>query len=263
MKKSFRRPYRVKRRKSILENKILWLTILIFIISGSVFYFFTFSKILQVKKIIVNGERNSLVRQVETFVKNETKTRVLFFETNNIFFVNLNKIKSDILTKFPEVAELKIKRNLFDTLNIDIRERKGVLFFYQEDKYFLLDKEGVAFDKIKDNKLNLTVIEKSHFKRVSLGEEVIKKELVSEILKIISEFNTLKIPIKNILIVSDDRINVRTIEDWEVYLNPKTDLDWQLKKLKAVLAEEIPKEKRNNLDYIELRFGDLAPYKVK
>jgi len=33
--------------------------------------------------------------------------------------------------------------------------------------------------------------------------------------------------------------------------------------LRAVLEEEILPEKRKNLEYIELRFGNLAPYKYK
>ena len=80
-----------------------------------------------------------------------------------------------------------------------------------------------------------------------------EKELLSKILEINTELKNLEILAKEVLIVSDDRLNVETQEDWEIYFNPKKDLNWQLTKLKAVLEENyLPKE------YIDLRFGDRA-----
>ena len=72
----------------------------------------------------------------------------------------------------------------------------------------------------------------------------------------------LKIKTKEFIIFSE-HLNVKTSEDWEVYLNPQEDINWQLTKLGAVLEEEIPLEKRKDLEYIELRFGNFAPYKYR
>jgi len=56
------------------------------------------------------------------------------------------------------------------------------------------------------------------------------------------------------------------IGGWEIYFNlqkDQKDIDWQLVKLRAVLEEKIPSENRKDLEYIELRFGNFAPYKYK
>jgi len=63
--------------------------------------------------------------------------------------------------------------------------------------------------------------------------------------------------------VSQDRINVQTEQGWKIYFNPQEDISWQITKLSSVLEKEIPPEDRENLEYIELRFGNLAPFKYK
>ncbi len=67
--------------------------------------------------------------------------------------------------------------------------------------------------------------------------------------------------VEEISVISEERINVKTSQGWEIYFNPKKDLEWQLRKLGADLDEFIPLEKRKDLEYIELRFGNLAPFK--
>jgi len=97
-----------------------------------------------------------------------------------------------------------------------------------------------------------------------LGDRIIAKEQISKILEIGTKLkDNFKIPIEEILVVSDERLNVKTSEGWQIYFDPQKDLNWQLTKLSAVLKEEIPPEKRADLEYIELRFGNFAPYKLK
>ena len=90
-----------------------------------------------------------------------------------------------------------------------------------------------------------------------------EEELISKILKISSELENLKVQILEANLVSDERINLKTSEDWEIYFDPQKDMNWQLTKLKVDLENLIPFERRKDLEYIELRFGDSAPFKYK
>ena len=87
--------------------------------------------------------------------------------------------------------------------------------------------------------------------------------MLSKILIIFSGLENLSIKTKEIIIVSDERINVTTIDDWDIYFDQKKDLDWQITKLKVNLEKNIPPERKGELEYIELRFGNLAPFKYK
>jgi hypothetical protein len=101
-------------------------------------------------------------------------------------------------------------------------------------------------------------------RNLKLGERAVTKEKISKILEIKSKLeDILKIQIKKADLISEKRLNVKTFEGWDIYFNLKKDLDWQLTKLKAVLDEKIPEEKRKDLEYVDLRFGNLAPFKYK
>ena len=49
-----------------------------------------------------------------------------------------------------------------------------------------------------------------------------------------------------------------TKEGWNILLDIKEDMGWQQIKLQIVLEQKIPLEKRGELEYIDLRFGDQA-----
>jgi hypothetical protein len=65
------------------------------------------------------------------------------------------------------------------------------------------------------------------------------------------------------LIISEEELHFQTQDNWEIFINPQKDIDWQLTKLKEALEEAIPKEKVKNLEYIDLRFGNFAFPKYK
>ena len=59
------------------------------------------------------------------------------------------------------------------------------------------------------------------------------------------------------MLVSNSRFNAKTQEGWEIYFNPKENLDWQLTELALVLKQKIPPDERKNLEYIDLRFNKV------
>ena len=266
MKKTrwLRRSHQIRKRKSILKNRLFWIIIFVFIILGGIFYLLFFSEVFQVKKIIIIGEAKVPKENIQILVERNLENKILFFKTKNIFLINLKKIKRAILNNFPQIAEVKIIRRFPDALNFVIRERIKSAYWCQEENCFLIGNEGVIFEKVQLKEDLIKIIDKQNRTPFDLGNEVIEKKLLSQILDVESKLKKdLNIQIKEVSIISGERLNFKTSEDWEIYLNPQKDIDWQLLKLKAVLEEYIPSEKRSDLEYIELRFGDLAPFKYK
>ncbi len=260
----YRRAYRIKKKKSIFKNRFFWFSILILIILGSVFYFLFFSDFFQIKKIIIAGERKILKEKIELLVEKKLEKKMLWLKTKSIFLVNFNEIKKDILNNFPQIVKVEIKRRFPHSLYIGLEERLGAAIFCQEDQCFLLDKEGIIFEEISKNESNFLRIKTIELKeKLGLGERVIDGDLLSKILEVSSKLKDLKIFVEELFLVSDEKINIKTAEEWEIYFNPKGDFNWQLIKLKAVLDKEIPQEKRKDLEYIDLRFGNFAPYKYR
>ncbi|MCX6759250.1 MAG: FtsQ-type POTRA domain-containing protein [Candidatus Nealsonbacteria bacterium] len=300
MVRGYRKPHRFKKRKPIYRNRFFWSAILILIFFSSFFYFLFFTEFFQVEKINIVGLEQVSEEQLNLSIKDKLGNRILFFPTRNIFLLDLNKIKEDILEKIHRIAKIEIRRNFPDSLNVLVTERKIIATFCQEgeeDKSsslpfvatrevncFALDKEGIVFEeKPIDRTIQPLIKALISADEISLGKKVIEKEDLISILEINSQLKEdLNIPVKEFIISSktelpfteanvDKRTSFSSIEKliavtqdgWELYFDLQEDVKWQLTKLKALLEEKISEEQRKDLEYIELRFGNFANPKYK
>jgi len=268
MRRRYRKSLRVKRKKPIYKNGVFWITIFFFLVSGGIFYLLFLSPFFQIREIKISGAASSNEKvsseQILSQVQAKIEQKLLFFTTRSIILVNLKQIKKEILEKFPQIAEVYFKIKFPAILELEIEERKPFAIFNFEENYFFIDKKGVIFEEVSEDEFTLPKIKNSLLtEKPKLGERVIDEELISKILKISSELENLKVKIVEVKIVSDERINIKTSQDWEIYFDPNKDLSWQLTKLKVDLENLIPFERRKDLEYIELRFGNSAPFKYR
>jgi cell division septal protein FtsQ len=275
--KKYRKPHRIKKKKSIIKNRFFWLLLLILIISIFALYFLLFSQFFKIEEILVSGNEKVSKEEIMGLIEKEVKRKKMFLPQDNIFLINFDLIKEDILRSFPQVAHVITVRDFPRKLRFTIQEREGVALFCKDyevleeeqltsQKCFLLDKDGIIFEEVSgDNILMPKIIlqqTQDDDNELVLGESVMNSELLLKILDIFSGAESLDLSTKEISIISDERINFKMSDDWEIYFNPEEDINWQLTKLEAVL-ENIPQDRREDLEYIELRFGNLAPFKYE
>lgn len=245
MKKNYRKPYRVRRKKSIFRARAFWLGMLVLAVLGALLYFLFFSDFFRIEMVTVSGQAKVSEEEIKSFVPKR-----------NIFLIDTKEIRKDILDSFPQIAEVEIGRGFPDAINILVIERSGLAVWFQEDKYFLFDNEGVIFEEIQPEPDSVKIIDERRAEIFDLGEKVIEKELLSQILEIRSKVReNLKILILEARIISDERLNAKTSEGWEIYFNLRGDLDWQIQELSLVLEKQISPERRGRLEYIDLRFS--------
>lgn len=263
--RKYQKPYRIKRKKSIFKKRFFWLGISVLVILGGIFYLVCFFPSLQVEKINISGNQKAPTKEIKRIIKERIGRNIIFISSRSILLVNFDKISKGVLDNFPQVAKVSLKRNFPNTITIEIEEREPVAVFSHNEDYFFIDREGIIFEEISPDSPGLLEIRNLAFNQTpNLGKRVVEKELLTQILEIELKIKeNLKIPLVKAQVLSDERLNIETFEGWEIYLNPKEDFGWQLTKLKAVLEEEIPQERRKDLEYIELRFGNLAPYKYR
>ena len=255
-KQYFRKPHRIKRKKSIFKNRFFWLGVLIFIMAVGLVYFLIFSSFFDVKQIKIAGNEKVSREAIEILVQGKIQQDFKFFKNKNINLVALGEIDNALLENFPQIAKVSLKKDLPDTLEVQIEERKPAVIFKQNENYFLADKEGIIFERINEADQQFAVIQDSLLNReLKLGDRIGEKEIILKIVDLESKFKKeLKVPTKELTIVSQDQLNIKTTEGWEVYFDLKGDLNWQYIKLKAVLEKKVPPEKRGNITYIDLRF---------
>lgn len=236
MKKYYKKPYRVRKRKSILKNRFFWLGILFLSAASGIFYLLLFSGIFQIKNINITGGEKILKEDIKSLVPG-----------GNIFSVDAEKIRKDILDKFPKIAEVEIHTKFFNTLNILVKERQPAAVWCENDKCFLIDRAGLIFEEVSTS---------TDLIRITGLKEMLNKERISQILDIQSKLRDASgVTTTQAFIAAEKRLNIKTFEGWEIYFNSDGDLDWQLQELSLVLEKQIPPEKRRNLEYIDLRFS--------
>jgi len=274
-----RNPYRVKRKKSILRNGVFWLSILSVMIIAGFLYLFCSSDFFQTKEIKISGNSKASGEEIERIIKENLNEKILFFSTENIFLLNSKRINQEILKKFPQISDLKIRKKFWGILSVSVTERMAIAVICQnieeENKNcFFVDKEGVVFEpivnavnegkqKLLGNHLNLPELKMSSPTDIFLGKKVLWKERLSDLFKTESALKNINVIIREIKIISNDRVDFQTEEGWQIFFNSEKDMQRQMTKLKTILEKEIPAEKRTGLEYIDLRFGNFAPYRYR
>jgi cell division protein FtsQ len=258
MKKPYKKYHRIKKKKPIFKFRLFWLGILIVLGTSLFIYFLFFFPAFQIKNIEIEGtsfvQENNLRELVESFVKR----KFLFLESKSILILSKNNLKKLILEKNLEIKDLEIKKKLPDSLIIEVSERVPVANFCWENDCYFLDEEGIIFRK-SDSKNLVIKTEKGNLK---LGDQVIEKDLLEKVLKIARTLES-KFSIKTEeFTVSSLKIEVKTDKNWILIFNPQKDLNWQIQELELVLERQIPEEKIEDLEYIDLRFDKIF-YKFK
>ncbi len=287
------RRYRTRKKKTILRNKFFWFAILFLFIFLFSFYFLIFFSVFQIKEIIISDGVRISKEDIRERVEEEITNKILFFETKSIFLVNNREIIKSVLGGFPAIVEIKISKNFPNSLNVSIVERSEAVVFCQlvslgetlivndsttteanfdeierspdsiedmagEEECFLLDNQGIIFYSAESDQEKLEIRNLCLTEKIALGDRVVEKEKLDEILGIAFEIKQgLKIPIDLLEIASNDRLNVKTSQGWEVYFNLDEDTDWQVVELDLLLQKKISLEERGLLEYIDLRYSKV------
>jgi cell division protein FtsQ len=247
-----RKRLRVKKKKPFFKKPIFWISIFLILILVGISFVIFFSGIFKVKRIEVLGEERIQKEDFKKFLESK-------IEAKNIFLINLVPIKNEILKNFPQISFVEIKRKIPSTLVFKITERKEVAAICQKEDCYLIDKEGIVFEREGDQ--GILKIERENFGgEIKLGDRVIEKEILEKIFEISKK---IEFGIEKVSIISEDNLHFKTSQGFEIFIDPQKDIDWQLTKLKVALENAIPKEKIGDLEYIDLRFGNFAYPKYK
>jgi len=272
--KRFRKPYKIKRKKSILKNRFFWIGVLIIVISICLFYLICFLDFFQIEKIEIFGEQKVKTENIKNLIEKEISKKILFFPTKSIFLADLDNIQISILEEFPQITKVNLEREFPRVLKVEVIERKPVAVFVNtsqnfedqnQDIFFFIDRAGIIYERVSEEiTKDMFGIKNSGLGRESkLGEQIVEREKLAKILEIERKLkNDLKIQINSVEIVSEQRLNIKISEGWEIYFNSQKSPDWQLTELGLILEKKIPLEKREQLEYIDLRF-DKIYYKYR
>lgn len=279
MSRNYSKNYHSKPRKKSFRRRINWQSILkvayflfFFGIIIGFFYFFIFSQFFKVNEIISKGNKHIATASLIEISNNFLMTpKFLFLKNDNINFINVKDIGQKLQNEFFRIDSITVKKNYPNKLVLDVKEREAVEILCNGDEVasdyfncFLIDRNGIAFEKAADSKgfLILRILDKRGAK-IEIGQKVLNTNLIEFTEKININFrNFIKYNIKLLVLeYPAQREIVALVDNWRIIFDVSGDPDKQLLVLKEVVEKDI-KENISNLDYIDLRVEGRAYYKM-
>ncbi len=254
-------------RKKIIQRPLFWITLFILVIVILFTYLILFSSYFQLSHIKVSGYKNVDNAKIEEIVWNDSYNKffsagLINFASRSIFIVNTNQIANSIKTKYPIIKDIKIKKSLPNIIDLTLEEREPFAVFCQNSNSdcFTIDEDGVIFEKLQGVLNETMILNKAEDKEISLGSQAVLKDTINKISKIKDNLkNNFQIDIKEVAI--SNILVVKTFEDWKIYFDSNSDIDFQITKMNSLLNSEITPKERKNLQYVYLQYKDKAYYK--
>lgn len=236
-------------------------------------YMLFFSVEMQINKIEINNNKELNKAELEQIVENEIQGKFIgIFPKNNYILASKNNISETLVNKYKKIRSVKVEKKFPGSISVSIDEHESLLVWCKvESQCYLLDEEGVAYNvadfnspELQQNKL--VKLSDSSNAEVSLGSKIMEKEYEEYLLKIKSELEKINISIEDNFLTPSrmaEEIEVRSVNGFRINFSTQFSLESAMKTLSAVLKKEIPKEKINELEYVDLRSEYKAFYKYK
>jgi len=240
---------------------------------GVVFYALFFSGYLQITSITVKGAENLDADLIKNFTFGKISGK--YFDTlekNNIMLISSDKISRSIADKFRRIEDISLEKKFPDTLEVAIKERRSMMVLCSAGICFIIDDKGFPYagadfesDDLKENEL--FVLNDDGNRAVKIGEKALDPDYIQYLLDIKDRLKgdldlEIEKDYRTPKLISGD-IRVKTSEGWMIYVDVAIPIQKEIEMLKLVLAEKIEKEKRTELEYVDLRTDNKVYYKFK
>jgi cell division septal protein FtsQ len=213
-------------------------------------YVFLFSSWFKIGEIMIEG--NSLLS------KELVKESIPIGQ--NIFLLNIDKTRTTLLKRFPEIKSVEIYRGIPNAIKIVLLEREGKIRWQSGDSVYLISDQGEVVRKIigDEGKDSPKIIDKTNLPVVP-GTQLVSPSFIA----FVSNVNTNFYEIVNIkpldFEVGETTFDVvlRTDAGFYVKLNTLRSSKKQLENLKKVLVAK----RQDVKEYVDIRIDGWAYYK--
>lgn len=226
---------------------------------------------LGVDRIEVFGARQLSASDIEQTARDAIAgEQWLIFPKNNFFIVSSARVRENLGAAFPQVAEIRVEKKFPDRLIVTIEERTlwGVVCSRPDavlppESCFYIDRRGTPYEELASVEGWLVPViyipQKS-----ALGTQAVPEATLDF-------FNQAKDALASIsgnlilLAVSSSTpsdVRLTLSENWDILVSSSRPPSEWVKILKTVLEKDIG-EKRSQLEYVDLRFGNKVFYKYR
>ncbi len=226
---------------------------------------FVFYPFFQVESVILSGRENLNKETLLKTVENCTRKHFLFLDTRSIFLVKEEEIKKRIFQETLVVEDVAVRKIFPAKVEVIIKERVPISVWCAEKKEescYYVDKQGIVLQRADRILRDFPIFLKET--RTTAKEEVVGKRIIDPDLLMVLFLAKEGLAKENISvsyfkIPAGKTVEAHLKEGWKILFSSKN-TEAELENFRVII-EEIDDLRREDLDYIDLRFGDRIYYK--
>lgn len=172
--------------------------------------------------------------EVKGVVSPQTQRVIDQLRGRNIFLLGNRSTEAKLLREEPTLKAIRIVRGLPNFLQIEVLEREGYMSWHSGDKWYWLDREGVAFRALETPR-GIQIYDEANIP-VQLGEKVVARDFLTFIETLsVTTPSTSGLKLEKVL-VGESTFSVRVMTDKgiEVVFNTIDQIDRQLDSLARI-----------------------------
>ena len=265
----------------------LILTLALILSATGAFFYFLWLPDFRVTELTITGVHTLESTPLEAHIRSHMSGEIfLLIPKDSIFFVNIAKLEKDLLGAFPRVANTEAIKVFPSKLEIKIEERKlwgifcatgreeqEVLQDTQEmkkkdeasaEECAYIDASGFGYEAAPSASGNLIMKVTSDREAIQIPGVLVDPLYMEEFSRAKKEAEGVGIELIGFTLFSrvPSEFHVNAKEGFMIFLKRGGDYKNAFTVLQKVLEREI-KGKRNQLEYMDLRFGNKVFYKYK
>lgn len=286
------RKSRTKKKRAL---KIIIVLALFFIFVAAVFYGLIFTPLFRIDKVFVEGAEIGFNEEIKK-IANQKLAKIIFekIPVNNQIFLPDKAIANEILNKFPEIKVVNIKTRLSDhslTINFQLRQPSAIWCrvlvpdnlvevssstdeaiissapstLPEAENCFFIDNDRFVFKPAPILSGGIVPIVYEQMTRdLNIKDVVSNSKALQFILETKKQLDAANLNLTDFIISGQTLgdLEILSPDGWKIILNLDVSPAVQINALKRVLEEEI-KEKRGQLEYVDLRVENRVYYKLK
>src|SRR3989339_953292 len=270
-KKTQQKTYRFRNYKNphLNEKKSLpWKLILIilsfFLISRRISFYLLQSKHFSINDVEIHGleyiDKTNLEKTITEYLE---KPVFWFFSRSNKFLFSFEDLEDLMIKKF-SLASISLEKNK-NTLFISLQERTSNLIWKTAGKSYIVDLEGIIVREQEEKDLlaqeNLPHFVDKNNISIKFGSQVLEKEEITNTFFFLDLLSKKGITYTHIEIdrLAGKWMQVHTITGFGILFDVSGNIETQYRNLEIVLDDQ--QQNLDNLEYIDLRFGDRVYFK--
>lgn len=250
-----------KRRVLFMFKAIIFLTLIVFACGGTIYLLF-FSGFLELRSVVSSGLDTLNSDEVRIEIDKTLNNKIFGYlpVKNDILFIASDDLQSQLLSRFPVLESVEIKKNFRHELVFNFSERKAIgVWCYKGGDCQYFDSGGNAWGQ---------VIKSSGFLMITVDDQrntdikQMDKDYFLAVKTFIDNPKLLPFSVKDIIIAQDsfrDYI-IETSANYPIYFSLDSSIIDQVKVLNIFL-ENKSKEDGFNPQYIDLRIDGRIYYK--